>query len=59
MSGGDGALEALNHLGGVFADAGIFIELLLEMREDGGIEEGSSEDTMAVVEEDDHGLCFK
>jgi hypothetical protein len=41
LSGGDGALETLDNLGEVVADAGLFVELLLEVGEDGRVEEGS------------------
>jgi hypothetical protein len=34
LSGGDGALETLNYLSEVVTDAGLFIELLLEVGED-------------------------
>jgi hypothetical protein len=40
LSGSDGALEALDDLGEVITDAGLLINLLLEVGEDGGIEEG-------------------
>lgn len=34
LSGSDGALETLDYLSEVVADAGLFIELLLEVREE-------------------------
>lgn len=40
LCGGDGALEALDDLGEGVADLGLFLELVLEVGEDGGVEEG-------------------
>jgi hypothetical protein len=40
LSGSDGALEALDDLGEVITDAGLLVNLLLEVGEDGGVEEG-------------------
>jgi hypothetical protein len=48
LRGGDGALEALDHLGGIIAVAGLPIELLFEMGEDEGVEEGRTEDIMRL-----------
>ena len=41
LSGGNGALETLDNLGEVVADVRLFIDLLLEVGEDGGVEERS------------------
>lgn len=40
LGGSDGAFEALDDLGEVIADAGLLVNLLLEVGEDGGVEEG-------------------
>lgn len=41
LSGGNGALETLDNLGEVITNGGLFIELLLEVGEDGRIEQRS------------------
>jgi hypothetical protein len=41
LSGGNGALKTLDNLGEVITNGGFFIELLLEVGEDGGIEKRS------------------
>ena len=41
LSGGNGALETLDNLGEVITNGGLFVELLLKMGEDGGIEQRS------------------
>lgn len=40
LCGSDGTLEALDDLGEVITDAGLLVNLLLEVGEDGGVEEG-------------------
>lgn len=40
LGGGDGALEALDDLGEGVADLGLLLDLVLEVGEDGGVEEG-------------------
>jgi hypothetical protein len=40
LGGGDGALQTLDYLREVITDSGLFIDLLLQMGEDGRVEEG-------------------